>query len=138
VPLDSIQTTTTTAAGTYYFVGEGDNNKFVNYVNFGFEYDGDTLQYVGTDKFWFKYDGSLTASSNVNNITVEIAVMINDSIIPQTCQNNKMQVSGDLYNVKNSGLIRLETNDKVKFMIRSDNAGAVITTENFSVTLTKQ
>jgi len=40
--------------------------------------------------------------------------------------------------VKNSGLIRLATNDKVKFMIRSDNAGAVITTENFSVTLTKQ
>lgn len=116
-------TTTTTDAGTYYFLKSTFTN--VNTVSFGFV--GDTLQYQNGSGYVLQGAYSFTFSANEPNCTVTISISINDVVCPLSTTSALMKTAGEYYDIHGLIFCKANNNDKIKILIKSDKAGAIIT-----------
>ena len=123
--------TTTTSAGTYYFL----QGTFTNICTASFGFTGDTLQYQNGDYRYLAGDYHFTLSSNQNNTTATMAIYLNNAAIPISVQSELLKANGEKYNISGDILVKVMSNDKIKIMITSDVAGAQITSVQGSTKL---
>lgn len=123
--------TTITNAGDYYFV----QGIFTNENTASFGFTGDTLQYQNGDYRHLIGDYKFSLSTNGTNITVSIAIYINDTKLLMSEETVLCKVNGEMYHLSGNIMFEAMTNDKIKIMVTCDSAGKQVTISKGSTTL---
>lgn len=126
-------TTTTTNPNEYYFL----KSTFANTETYNFGFTGDTLQYQNGSGYVLMGSYSLTFSTNKTNVTVTVAVSINDVVNTLSITSSYMKTSGDAYDLHGLIFAKANHDDKIKILIKSDQSGTVITPIQGSTYLTQ-
>lgn len=122
--------TTTTVAGTYYYLAGTFTNETMN----EFAIVGDTLTYQGSDGLALV---ALTASftTDVANAEITVALKKNGVIEVNSEMTVEIGATTDITSLALVDLLNLSTDDNVSIWIKSDQAGAVITAQKVTTSI---
>lgn len=122
--------TTITDANTYYFLKGAFHNDNISQ----FTASGDTLVYSnGNGRYLFiTYDFTVTAANN--NETVTIGIHRNNTLIDGSNQSALCRTAGQDYLISGNFITQISNGDKLKIMVKSDNAGSTVTATLGSIT----
>ena len=123
-------TTTISAADTYYFL----QGTFTNVDTCDFRFTGDTLQYIGEEDVDMTLHYSCTFTVGQVSTGVTTAVSINDVVLGQSVNDRLISSTSDIGSWSGVATVELETNDKIKIIVKANKTGDV-TAERFSAVL---
>lgn len=123
--------TTTTLAATYYPIA----GPFTNTVRKQFSLGVDSIIYDYPKNIFVEIAYSGTFASNVNNTFIGAAVKKNGAVIAGSEGVVKTKLAGDEGSTSASAVVELAQGDTIQLVVKSDQAGANITAETFSTTL---
>jgi len=122
-------TTTTTNTGEYYYL----QGSFTNETMSGWAIVGDTLTYQGVEAdIMIVLHGSF--STDTNNTEITIGIKKNGVIEVNSQMTVEINSTTDIANLSTCDVIRMKNGDNLSLWIKSDKAGAQITTETFTTT----
>ena len=130
------ENTTCTLADTWYPI----SGTFVNSPIEGFTLvSGDpSLQWDGAETAYFEIDWHVSMSCDNSNSTVHLGILIWDgdswNEVPAT-MGTYVKNAGQLYTLSGTVVIQLLQNNKIQLVIRSNNAGGVITIFHYNTTI---
>lgn len=129
------------ANSTMGFLGYGftfNNNSSVNTEEVGVTAVADQLQIaVNTAKAYYTADISTTIITNTSGNIVTGQLFVNDTASQAIFFRHAFQTSGEYVNCSTSGIIVLESGDKVDFRFKTTTGVEIIYLEHLNVKLTK-
>lgn len=123
--------TTTTLAATYYPVA----GPFTNTVLKRFSLGADSIIYSDPVSRFVEIAYSGTFESDTNNTMITTAVKHNGVEIPGSQATFELKLAGDTGSVSATVVVEVAQNDTIQLDIKSDQAGAQITAQTFSTSL---
>ena len=129
--VSSSAATTITAAGTYYFA----QGTFTNENTASFTFSGDTLIYNNGNNRVLIGSYKFSISTNGTNVSVSVAIYINDTKLNMSEQTTLCKTAGEQYHISGNIMLVANTGDKIKIMVTCDDAGKLVTINKGSTIL---
>jgi len=126
---------TTTAANTWYALPGPWTNPIVQ--DFGIAADGVSISYTGTVIQHFEIQINSTWSTDTPATTLHIGMYHNGTLLSSSVHVAKIAQVGQYRHLSNTSVVELSPNDTIQVLVRSDKAGAVLTTQHLSTSAQK-
>ena len=125
--------TTTTLAGTYYPITGPFTNPILEQFTVGVNY----IEFSNHETVYVKIIYSGTFESDTNNTTITAGIKLNGTLITGSEGAFKLKAIGDSGGVSATVAVEITSGDQIQLVIKSDQAGAVITCDTFTTSLNR-
>lgn len=134
--LDTPAATTIITAGTYYPIAGTFTNSPIEQFTSGTVY-APSIKYTGSYTQYFEIDWHATVTANNASTTVSIGVKKNGTLVAGSVMSNMLKTAAESYSYSGTCVVGLATNDEIQLVITTDGSGDIITTNNFTTTISE-